>query len=230
MEKSTLFRYALLILCLGAFSALAQEPGIIPPPIPSVLPPDPPDPDTLPPPPQFQWESLTPRDSEGEGGTTAAVSVPPPEPETPLAPPPPPVVENPLPGGLDPAELELAKPDVEIWRDESEYPQIPARRSSRLAISYVTGTAPVSLLVQFDPAMAGKSVYVKPGPGITLNPPALFQTISGSGECLVLAQVAEGVNRSHVIFYCEGVKTVLPIMRAPLATVEANEAQTGGGE
>jgi hypothetical protein len=140
------------------------------------------------------------------------------------------MVETPQSGGLDPAALELAKPDVEIWRNESEYPQIPARRSNRLALSYVTGTEPVWLRVQFDPRMEGKSVYVKPGPGTSLNPPALFQTISASGECLVLAQIAQGVDRSHVIFYCEGVKTVLPIMRAPLATVVANEALTGGGE
>ena len=147
-----------------------------------------------------------------------------------MAPPPAPMVENPQAGGLDPAELELAKPEVEIWRNESEWPQIPARHSNQLALVYVTGTEPVSLLVHFAPAMAGKSVYVKPGPGVSLNPPALFQTISGSGECVVLAQIAPGINRSHVIFSCEGVKTVLPIMRAPLATVIGAEVETGGGQ
>lgn len=78
--------------------------------------------------------------------------------------------------------------------------------------------------------MAGKSVYVKPGPGVSLNPPALFQTISESGECLVLAQIAQGFDRSHVIFHCEGVKTILPIKRAPLATVVGAEEETGGGQ
>jgi hypothetical protein len=67
------------------------------------------------------------------------------------------MVETAQSGALDPAALELAKPDVEIWRNESEYPQIPARRANRLALSYVTGTEPVSLRVQFDPRMEGKS-------------------------------------------------------------------------
>jgi hypothetical protein len=230
MARSTPFKYVLLILCLGAANLPAQEQGIILPPIPSVLPPDPPDPDTLPPPPPLQWEALPPRDSGGEGGASGGVDVPPALDETPLAPPPPPVEEVPLPGGPDPAEEELAKPDVEIWRPEGELPQVPERRFNRLAQTYVTGTAPVWLRVQFDPLAAGKRVFVKPGRGITLQPSEAVLTISSSGECLVLATLAEGLARSHVIFYCEGVKTVLPVVRAPLATVIAAEEETGGGE
>ena len=48
-------RYVLLILCLAAASLPAQQAEMIPPPIPSVIPPEPPDPDTLPPP-QLEWE------------------------------------------------------------------------------------------------------------------------------------------------------------------------------
>jgi hypothetical protein len=228
MARSTLFTFALLSLCLGAANLPAQESSMIPPPIPLVLPPEPPDPDTLPPPPQFEWAPLGSKgEDEGGGGVVAFVSPPLPEPS--MAPPPPPMIETALAEMPDPAELDLAKPDVEIWREASDYPQIPARTSNRLAQTYVTGTEPVWLRVQFNPQAAGKSVYVKPGRGITLEPPAAIQTISSSGECLFLARIAEGISRSHIVFYCDSVKTVLPVMKAPLATVIGAEEATGGG-
>jgi hypothetical protein len=82
--------------------------------------------------------------------------------------------------------------------------------------------------VQFNPQAAGKSVYVKPGRGITLEPPAAILTISSSGECLFLARMAEGITRSHIVFYCDSVKTVLLVMKASLAIVVAAEEETGG--
>ena len=66
-------------------------------------------------------------------------------------------------------------------------------------------------------------------PGITVGAAGAALTISPSGECLVQAQLAEGFDRSHVNLYCEGIKTVLPVLRAPLATVVAVEEETGGG-
>jgi len=230
MARYTLFSSTLLILCLGAGHLPAQEPSMIPPPIPSVLPPDPPDPDELPPPPQLEWTALPPKAAEGAGVPADGIEVPPPLPEAPAVPPPSPLEEIPLTTWPDPAELELAKPEVEIWREGSEWPQVPARTSNRLAQTYVTGTEPVWLRVQFDPEAAGKTVFIKPGPGITLQPPTTILTIASSGECLVLAQIAEGIARSHVVFYCEGVKTVLPVVRAPLATVIEAEEETGGGQ
>jgi hypothetical protein len=123
----------------------------------------------------------------------------------------------------------LAKPEVEIWREASILPQVPSRRLDHLDQAYVTGTEPVSLLVRFNPLAAGKKVYVKPGRGITLEPPVVILTVSPSGECIVVVRVVEGFARSHIIFYCEGVKTVLPVVRASLPKVEQNEAETGGG-
>jgi hypothetical protein len=157
-----------------------------------------------------------------------ADDVPPPKAEASIAPPPPPVVETPLPGGANPADIEAVKPDVEIWRGESEWPQIPERRASKLDLAYVTGTEPVWLRVQFSPSAAGKTVYVRPGRGITLNPPGAVLTVSSTGECLVLAQLAEGVDQTHIAFYCQGMKTVLPVMRSPLPTVLEAELETGG--
>jgi hypothetical protein len=225
LPKSVLFA---LILCFGAASLPAQELEMQAPPIPEVIPTPPPDPDTLPPPPPLEWQSLLPKGSEEEQPPGDALAVLPPEPETRIAPPPPGMVETPLPGLPDPAEMERAKPEVEIWRPQSESPQVPERRSNNLDWAYVTGTEPATLRVQFDPLLAGKSVYVRPGFGITLNPSAPVLTVSATGECLIAAQIAEGIDRSHIIFYCEGVKTVLPVMRAPVATVV--EAETEGGQ
>jgi hypothetical protein len=199
----------------------AQEP-VIPPPIPSVLPPEPPDPDTLPPPAQQEWESLTPKGADDHSTDLGSGDVAPPKDESPSQPPPPPVTEIPLPQP-DPAELVLTRPNVEIWRAASESPQVPPRQFNKLDDAYVTGTEPVWLRVQFDPLAAGKTVWVKPSRGIVLNPPVAKMTISGNGECLLLAQVAEDFTRSHIIFYCEGVKTVLPVVRASIEKVEEKE-------
>ena len=227
MARSTLFRSTLLILCLCAANLQAQQPYLELPPLPSVVPSPPPDPDTLPPPPPLQWDSLAPKETGGGITTLEIVDVPPPRPEPSIAPPPPPAVENPAPDAPDPAQIELAKPDIEIWRTESDAPQVPTRVSNRLAQAYFTGTEPVVLRVQFSPLAEGKIVLVKPGRGITLEPPVALLTVSSTGECLVQARFAEGLPRSHFVFYCEGVKTVLPVVRASLAQVEA--AELGGG-
>jgi hypothetical protein len=144
-----------------------------------------------------------------------------------MAPPPPPILE-PVGGLPDPAEAELVKPDVEIWRQESESPQVPTRRVNRLDQAFVTGTAPVTLRVQFSPAAAGKKVYVRPGEGLNIGANDHVLTVSPTGDCLIAAQLAEDVSRSHINFYCEGVKTLLPVVRASLTTVV--EAEEGGGQ
>jgi hypothetical protein len=226
LPKSVLFA---LFLCLGAANSPAQELEMIAPPIPSALAPPPPNPATLPAPPPLEWAPLVPRDSEDPGGPSEVPFVPPPQSETAIAPPPPPMVETPLPGQPDPAETDLVKPDVEVWRPEGELPQVPGRRPNQLEQAYIAGTEPVWLRVQFDPLAAGKRVYVRPGTGVTIGSADAVLTVSPSGECLLSAQLDENFARGHVIFYCDGVKTVLPLVRASLPKVEENEAATGGG-
>jgi hypothetical protein len=228
MLKSSLrcFLFTLL-LCLGYGHARAQELQMVAPPIPQIIPTPPPDPDTLPAP-QLQWDSLTPKGAEDQGASLETEPVLAPQAEAPMEPPPPPVIDPIVPGLPDPARVELVQPDVEIWRQQSESPQVPTRLSNRLDQAFVTGTAPVTLRVQFSPAAAGKQVYVRPGRGISIGTNGGGGlTISTTGECLVAAQLDEDVDRSHIIFYCEGVKTVLPVMRASLATVI--QAETEGG-
>jgi hypothetical protein len=215
-----------LVLYLGCANAPAQELEMVAPPVPEVLPPPPPDPDNLPAPPQLQWDSLTPKGVEDQGTLAETAPVAAAEAEAPMAPPPPPAIEPIVLGLPDPAQVELVQPDVEIWRQQSESPQVPTRLSNRLDQAYVAGTAPVTLRVQFNPAAAGKEVYVRPGRGVSVGTTGVL-TVSSTGECLVAAQLEEGVSRSHIIFYCEGVKTVLPVMRASLTTVIQAEEEGG---
>jgi hypothetical protein len=203
----------------------AQGQSITSPPLDFALSPAP-DPTSLPPPPALEWESLDPKDSGDRTDPPKVVSVPPPQPEASIAPAPPPVPETPISDAPTLGQLELATPDVQIWREDSISPQIPPRQMSQLSQAYVTGAEPVWLRVQFDPLMAGKNVYIMPGRGITLTPPDSVQFVSSAGECVVTAQLHENVLRSHVIFYCEGVKTILPVVRATLAKVEEKEGES----
>jgi len=223
----TCFFLAAFLLC--AASVPAQEAELELPPLPDFAMP-PPDPETLAPPPEVEWEPLTEQASRDDTDVIAAeVSVPAAEPEEPIAPPPPPLVETFLPGEPDADEIALVEPAVEIWRVESKSPQVPARTFNRLEQAYIAGTDSVVLRVQFDPLAAGKEVYMMPGPGIDVEPADTVLTISRSGECIVSAQLAEDVESSHIIFYCEGIKTVLPVARASLPKVVEMEALTGEG-
>jgi hypothetical protein len=223
----TSFVFLGLCLFLSPANAPAQQPTPALPPIPAVMPPEPPDPDNLPAPPQLEWQSLNPKD-EGELAPAEPIDAPAPQAEPSVAPPPPPIVETPLSVSPTAVEIELAKPEVQIWRQESELPQIPVRSSNKLDQAYVTGTEPVWLKAQFDTRAVGKGVHVRPGRGLTVNPPGAVLTVSENGDCVVLAQLAQGVNRSHIIFYCQGIKTVLPVVGASLETVIDAEQQTGG--
>jgi hypothetical protein len=219
-----------LFLCLGAANVPAQEPQTIPPPPAIYYTVPPPDADTLPPPPQFTWDPLGPKDEGGAGNTVEQAIIPPPVADPVVPPPPPPIIET--PGERDPNAMELVRPEVEIWRGDSQWPQIPARFSNWLNPAYVTGTQPVTLLVQFNSAAVGRKVLVRAGLGITVDATGSAPTITANGdhgEYFVQAQLAQGFNRSHVNFYCDGVKTVLPVVRASLATVEQVEEETGGG-
>ena len=226
--RSSLFLLA-AFLFLWPTTAPAQQPVLPPLPPPELQNSPPPELDALPPPSQLEWQPLGPKESEDVSSGEEAIDVPPPKGEVSIPPPPPPMIETPLPGGPDPSTVELVKPEVEVWRGASEWPQIPERRSNRLDEAYVTGTEPVWLRAQFNALAAGKSVLVRPGKGVTLLPPATGLTVSSTGECLVLAQIDEGIERSHITFYCAGVRTVLPVVRASLVTVIAAEEETRGG-
>lgn len=70
---------------------------------------------------------------------------------------------------------------------------------------------------------------VSRGKGVRLAPPEQVLKVKPNGECVVSVFLQEGVTRSHVSFYCEGLTTALPLVRATESVVAANEASSGGG-
>lgn len=153
--------------------------------------------------------------------------VPPPNPAPTLPPPPGQTIVRPS-QRLDVAEVQRLTPRVEIWRPNGQRPQVPARRGRVMDTGFVTGTELVTLRLQFDPRAAGERVRVFGGNSLSLNPPEQVLIVSPRGECLVTGQLSPGMSRGHVIFYCGMIKTVVPLTRAPLAKIEAEETRTGG--
>lgn len=159
---------------------------------------------------------------------TPAFIAPPPHPEPPI----PTRVSPPIamPSGRpDPAVIRALTPDVEVWRTGGSRPQLPIRNGDHFNRVYVTGNQPTLLRLQFDPSVRGKSVAVSRGKGVRLAPPEQVLKVKPNGECVVSVFLQEGVQRSHVSFYCEGLTTALPLVRATESVVEANEDSNGGG-
>ena len=160
--------------------------------------------------------------------TPLPLPVPPPRPSAPLLPPPPlqPLVQ-PL-AHRDVAEIQRLTPRVEIWRPTGLRPQVPTRNREVMSHVFVTGLEPVTVRLQFDPRVAGERVTVIGARGISLNPPEQVLIVSSRGECTVSVQLTDGAPRGHLLVYCKMLRTVVPLTRAPLATVQTEEARTGG--
>jgi hypothetical protein len=169
-------------------------------------------------------------ESVGPAATPVPMQVPPPVTSLPPLPVPPlrPILQ-PL-AHRDIAEIRRLTPRVEIWRPNSTRPQIPARRSDRgnMETAFATGTEPITIRLQFDPRSAGEKVTVVAAQGISLDPPAQILTVSTRGDCTFSAQLAEGASRGHILIRCKMVRTVVPMTRASLTTVQAEETRTGG--
>lgn len=166
---------------------------------------------------------------------------PPVPPRLPSPPPPPPVPPPPRPAPILPPPVALPKaipvppnpvevlrltPVVEVWRTGAILPQVPSRHGSLLNPVYVTGAEPFSVRVRLDPLMAGRHVRVISGKGFVIDAGPTDLAVSVTGECTFSGHLGDGFERGHVIFYSEGVKTVLPVLSVPAPLVQAQEAQT----
>jgi hypothetical protein len=203
---------------------------MIAPPLPDFGRAPPPDPETLPAPPALEWEPLTPpAPAQPPDIAPQALDVPAPQPEAELPPPPVPPTLSFVPGATG-ESLEKGTEEIEVWREESISPQMPAKHRAQFDKTYVTGTDPVLVRLQFDARAAGKTVIVRPDPGASVIPPETKFQIGPTGECIISVALAANCQMSRVNVYCDGVRTPLPLARAPLAVVEAHEALTEGGE
>jgi hypothetical protein len=118
---------------------------------------------------------------------------------------------------------------VEVWRPQSQSPQMPARRGRRFALAYAVGRESITLRLRFDPRAAGKEVVVIAGPGVTIDPPGVVLQLNNAGQCTVSLRLDGAFNRSDITISCLGVQTRLPVARATVAEAEAEEARARGG-
>jgi hypothetical protein len=160
--------------------------------------------------------------------TPVPMPVPPPVNSAPLLPAPP------LSPGIqpkrDPGLIQRLTPRVEIWRPGSNYPQIPTRRSDKgnSDPSFVTGPELVTIRLRFNPQSAGEQVTIAAGRGLVIDPPQQVLTLSAQGDCAFLAHLEPDAPRGHLIIYCKNVRTVVPLVRAPLSVVEKSQTLSGG--
>ena len=142
-----------------------------------------------------------------------------------------PSAQAPAPPALppDPIQIQRMTPVVEVWRAGANAPQIPARRGKHMATAYVADNQPVMVRLQFDPLVRGKTVVVRPGQGVVLDPPAEVLQIQPTGECVVTVRLEENAPRGHLSFHCEGLMTTLPLARSSAAVAQANENAKAGG-
>jgi hypothetical protein len=118
---------------------------------------------------------------------------------------------------------------VQVWRANATAPQTPVRRGLNLGQALLTGTESVSLQLFFDSSAAGKSLSVRPGGGVTLDPPDAVLQIRPTGECALTMTLDESIHRSSITFVCDGIKTRLQVQRVPAGIVAAAEAANTGG-
>lgn len=117
--------------------------------------------------------------------------------------------------------------EVEVWQKDSTTPQRPVRRGRQFELAYLVGTEPALVRLQFHPLAAGKAVIVKPGPGVKVDPSGTEFRVGPTGECVVSVTLDGSFRRSDINIYCVGIRTKLPLSRAPLAATQ--EAISRGG-
>lgn len=82
------------------------------------------------------------------------------------------------------------------------------------------------VVLRFHPRMAGESLIVIPGPGVKIDPPHEIMQISQTGEGSFQVELDPVVTRSHIVFESGGVKTTLPLLRAPKWALEKEEKRS----
>ena len=162
--------------------------------------------------------------------TSNPVPKPVPSPVTPSPSLPTPPLSPAIQPRTNPGLIQRLTPRVEIWRPGSNYPQIPTRRSDKgnSDQSFVTGPELVTIRLRFNPQSAGEQVTIAAGRGVVIDPPQQVLTLSSQGDCAFLAHLEPDAPRGHLIIYCKNVRTVVPLVRAPLSVVEKSQALSGG--
>jgi hypothetical protein len=130
-------------------------------------------------------------------------------------------------GGPDLARLERTTPRVQIWRSGSDTPQRPDRQARGRHQAFVTGTAPVTIVLRFHPLVAHRRVAILPSRGVTTNPQG-FVPVGGSGEIAIAVQLDATESQGHIVFRLDTVNTIVRVTRAPSQAVAAAEQASIG--
>lgn len=225
-----------IALFVGCFLATVPLPAQTPdnqaqeaPPTPDLSQNPAPEPDALMQP-QLEWDALETVPEAGPAPTPVPPEpVPAPEPESSPVPDPP--IEPPT-EGTDPngPQIDKENSEVEVWRPESESPQMPARIGPDFDKAYVAGPEPVSLRLQFDPLGAGKIIQVYAGEGLTIVEPGSEVLLDSTGVGVIAVSLESAYPQSSLTVVCDGIESLVPIVAAPLALVVEKETETAGAQ
>jgi hypothetical protein len=83
--------------------------------------------------------------------------------------------------------------------------------------------------LQFQLVPPGQSVVVKPGPGVTVDPPQTEVAIGATGECLLSVSLTGSFPQSDITIYYLGNRITLPLARVSSVPVAVTESTTKGG-
>jgi hypothetical protein len=144
---------------------------------------------------------------------TPAFPVPPPNPAPALAMPAPPA---PAPASSPPSLVQLQQltPTVEIWRPTALSPELTTRRGDYLTPVSVAQNEILTIRLQFGLLAIGKTVVVTSAQGAMLDPPQQVLVVQSTGDCAVSVALSDGYSSGAIKFYCQGITTTLPLLRA----------------
>jgi len=154
-----------------------------------------------------------------------AIPAPDPAPTIARAAPPAPGPVSGPPSALD---LQQLTPVVQVWRSDSLTPELPVRRGRYLSPVLIAPSESVIVRLQFGPLARGKSVMVRPGPGVTINPSQQVFVLPSTADCAMSVTLDQSFLRGAISFYCEGLVTTLPLGRGVSAVPLINQAAPGG--
>lgn len=156
--------------------------------------------------------------------------VPPPKPAPviPAPQPAPPVLLSSIPPNPD--RIRRARPRIEVWLQGRDVPQRIRSFGPGRRWAFIAGNVPFNLVLQFHPSLAGKTVAVFPGSGITLHPRSEVVRIGANGECLLVVEQNVRLARSQLEFEVDGVSTVLRLVKAPFAALNEPPPLPGDAE
>jgi hypothetical protein len=103
---------------------------------------------------------------------------------------------------------------------------MPVRRG-RFEQVLISGTEPATLVLRWDPSLAGKIVGIG-GSGVTIQPAGTSFLIEPTGQAAFVVQLEPGASAAELNLVTDFVTTTLRLTRAPLSKLIAAETTKTG--